>query len=156
MTNWQQEHRPPTVGEAADFFDAHAEDGGDPEDYGAVRAGLDATQDPTRSLPGAGYGGVKSSPSPKPPDDQMEEKGADHGKRPMPPVSHGSVFVTALVTNAPRDPPDLHPSDPVGGYRNPKGVKMSVGQLPAAPISMAESSQLDRKYPAGPYSAASL
>jgi hypothetical protein len=77
MTIWQREKRPPTVGEARAYFDAHAEDGGDPETMEECERVLDATHYPTDGLPGAGYGGVKQSPYPGPPEDQIEEEGAD-------------------------------------------------------------------------------
>jgi hypothetical protein len=72
MTIWQRAKRLTTVGEARDYFDAHAEDGGDPETMEECERVLDATQHPTD-----GHGGVKQPPYPGPPEDQIEEEGAD-------------------------------------------------------------------------------
>ena len=53
MTIWQREKRLPTVGEARDYFDAHAEDGGDPDTMEECERVLDATQHPADGQPGA-------------------------------------------------------------------------------------------------------
>jgi hypothetical protein len=74
---WRREGRPPTVGEARIYFDAHATAGGDPEILEECERILDATNHPTRSLPGSGYQGAKPAPFPRPPEDQLEEKGSD-------------------------------------------------------------------------------
>jgi hypothetical protein len=74
---WRRESRPPTVGEARDYFDAHATGGGDPEILEECERVLDATSHPTRDLPGAGSQGTKPGPFPRPPEDLLEEKGSD-------------------------------------------------------------------------------
>jgi hypothetical protein len=64
--SWRREGRPPTVGEARDYFDAHATGGGDAEILQECERVLDATG------PGA-----RSAPFPRPSEDQLEEEGSD-------------------------------------------------------------------------------
>ncbi len=66
---WRREGRPPTVGEARDYFDAHATDGGDGEILEECERVLDATDHPARHLTGSSF--------PRPSEDQLEEKGSD-------------------------------------------------------------------------------
>ena len=49
---WRREGRPPTVGEARDYFDAHATAGGDGEILEECERVLDATDHPARHLTG--------------------------------------------------------------------------------------------------------
>ena len=64
---WRREGRLPTVGEARDYFDAHATSGGDAEILRECEQVLDATDDR----------GGQPSPIPQPSEDQLEEEGAD-------------------------------------------------------------------------------
>jgi hypothetical protein len=66
---WRKEGRPPTVGEARDYFDAHATAGGDAEILEECERVLDAIDQPAGHLTG--------SPFPRPPEEQLEEKGSD-------------------------------------------------------------------------------
>jgi hypothetical protein len=61
---WRGQGRPPTVGEAREYFDAHAIDGGDPEILEECEQVLDVTV----HLP---------SPISLPPEEMLEEKGSD-------------------------------------------------------------------------------
>jgi hypothetical protein len=74
---WVQEGRSPTVGEAREYFDAHAAGGGDPNIMEECEQVLDATDPPTRSLPGSGSRGTTPSPFPQPSEDQLDEEGSD-------------------------------------------------------------------------------
>ena len=64
---WRREGRPPTVGEARDYFDAHATGGGD--------AGI--LQECERVLDATDHRGKQPSPFPRPSEDQLEEEGSD-------------------------------------------------------------------------------
>ena len=75
--SWVREGRAPSVGEAREYFDVHAEDGGDPETMEECQRVLDVTQHPTRGLPGTGYRGTTQSPFPPATEDQLEEEGSD-------------------------------------------------------------------------------
>jgi hypothetical protein len=61
---WKRQGRPPTVGEAREYFDAHAVDGGDPETLEECERVLDAT-------------GHLPSPTSPPPEEVLEERGSD-------------------------------------------------------------------------------
>ncbi len=74
---WVREGRPPTVGEARDYFDAHARDGGDPETMEECERVLDAVRNPIHDRPGSDNGGAKASPFPPPAEDLIEEEGSD-------------------------------------------------------------------------------
>jgi hypothetical protein len=73
---WVRKGRPPTVGEAREYFDAHAATGGDPETMDECERVLDALQRPTSGT-GSGEDGPADSPYPKPTEEQIEEEGAD-------------------------------------------------------------------------------
>jgi hypothetical protein len=74
---WVREGRPPTVGEAREYFDAHASGGRDPETMEECERVLDATEQPAPSVPEPGHGGLTDSHYPRPTEDQLEEEGAD-------------------------------------------------------------------------------
>jgi hypothetical protein len=61
---WKRAGRPPTVGEAREYFDLHAVDGGDPEILEECERVLDAT-------------GPLPSPMSPPPEEILEERGSD-------------------------------------------------------------------------------
>lgn len=61
---WRRQGRPPTVGEAREYFDAHALDGGDPKILEECEQVLDAT-------------GHLASLISAPPEEILEEKGSD-------------------------------------------------------------------------------
>ena len=61
---WKGEGRPPTIGEAREYFDAHAVDGGDP----AILEECERVLDATGHLP---------SPISPPSEEILEEKGSD-------------------------------------------------------------------------------
>jgi hypothetical protein len=61
---WKRQGRAPTVGEAREYFDMHAVDGGDPEVLEECERVLDAI-------------GHLPSPISPPPEEILEEKGSD-------------------------------------------------------------------------------
>jgi hypothetical protein len=65
------------VGEAREYFDAHASQGGDPETMVECEQVLDATDRPTRGQPGSEHRAATASAYPRPTEDQLEEKGSD-------------------------------------------------------------------------------
>jgi hypothetical protein len=77
MIEWQEAGRPPNVAEAREYLEAHMNGGGDPDTIDECDRVLNASQHPTRSLPGPGDGDTKPSPFTKPPEDQLEEEGSD-------------------------------------------------------------------------------
>ena len=64
---WRREGRSPTIGEARDYFDAHATGGGDAE----------VLEECERVLDAKGDRGKTPSPLPPPSEDQLEENGSD-------------------------------------------------------------------------------
>jgi len=74
---WRREGRPPTVGEAREYFDAHAASGGDPEILAECEAVLDAVRRPTRAHPEGETRETGPVTFPAPTEDQLEEKGSD-------------------------------------------------------------------------------
>lgn len=68
MSKWPKDWRPQSPDDARTYLDAHENGGGDAELIEECERLVDAI------TPG---GTVKSSPFPKPSDDQMEEKGSD-------------------------------------------------------------------------------
>ena len=74
---WRRERRPPTVGEARAYFDAHVNGGGDPEVMAECERVLDATGHTRSPTPGPEGGGTEQSPFPHPSEEQLEEEGSD-------------------------------------------------------------------------------
>jgi hypothetical protein len=77
MTTWQEGHRPPTLQEAEEYLKAHPEEG---DDFDAFETCQDVVAREGRlahGMPASDGGVIKPSPYPKPPDELLEEKGAD-------------------------------------------------------------------------------
>jgi hypothetical protein len=77
MTEWRSENRPPTLREAKEYFEAHRHGGGDEATLEECRDVLDSEDRRVHAQTAPGGAGMKPSSFPKPPDDQLEEEGAD-------------------------------------------------------------------------------
>src|SRR5580704_14723561 len=77
MTEWRSEHRPPTVREAKAYLEAHRHGGGDAAALEECHDVVDSEDRRAHGRPASDETGVDAPPFPKPPEDQLEEEGAD-------------------------------------------------------------------------------
>jgi hypothetical protein len=77
MTEWRNENRPPTLQEAKAYLDDHRHGGADAATLEECEDVVDRESRRAHGLPASGGEGVEASLFPKPPDDQLEEEGAD-------------------------------------------------------------------------------